>query len=236
MHLGSVPPATDGVWKAHDLPAGEYELQVWTPLLPPHEWLQTQSLVVGRLIGSRFIQIETRVAARAGADQRQARERLLMRRSCLALAVSTWMLSQPALAHEITAQIDLRAVVVDSPLDSFTEGGTGQLRFGGDDDGLRLGSVMIDAAGEIVDTIRYGITARATGMAIRIPSISPRRIWSGGLIPRAHCVGRRESGRSMRRSRWRIAPSAGTACTASARRRSTRGSARSCGPSAWRRR
>jgi plastocyanin len=37
----------DGVWTAHDLPAGEYELQVWTPLLPPHEWLQTQNAVVG---------------------------------------------------------------------------------------------------------------------------------------------------------------------------------------------
>lgn len=91
-----------------------------------------------------------------------------MRLSCLALAISTWTLSQSALAqdahaHEITAQIDLRAVVVDSPLDSFTEGGTGQLRFGGDDDGIRLGALMIDAAGELIDTVRYGITARATG-------------------------------------------------------------------------
>ena len=85
-----------------------------------------------------------------------------MRSACLALTVSMWALSQ-ASAHEITAKIDLRAVMVDSPLDSFTEGGTGELRFGGDDDGLRLGVVMIDAAGEIIDTIRYGITARATG-------------------------------------------------------------------------
>lgn len=37
----------DGVWKARDLPAGEYELQIWTPLLPPHDWLQTQTVVVG---------------------------------------------------------------------------------------------------------------------------------------------------------------------------------------------
>jgi plastocyanin len=37
----------DGVWKAHDLSAGDYELQVWTPLLPPHEWLLTQNLAVG---------------------------------------------------------------------------------------------------------------------------------------------------------------------------------------------
>lgn len=68
-----------------------------------------------------------------------------------------------AQTHEITAQIDLRAVAVDSPLDSFAEGGTGQLRFGGDDDGLRLGAVMIDAAGQLLETVRYAVTARATG-------------------------------------------------------------------------
>ena len=67
-----------------------------------------------------------------------------MRLAWLGVAI---LLSHSAMAHEITAQIDLRAVVVDSPLDSFTEGGTGQLRFGGDDDGVRLGAVMIDAAG-----------------------------------------------------------------------------------------
>jgi plastocyanin len=37
----------DGLWTAHDLPAGQYELQIWTPLLPAHEWLQTQSIAVG---------------------------------------------------------------------------------------------------------------------------------------------------------------------------------------------
>lgn len=72
-------------------------------------------------------------------------------------------------AHEFAAQIDLRAVVVDSPLKSFTEGGTGQFRFGGDEDGVRLGTLMIDAAGEIIETVRYGITARATGDGDRNP-------------------------------------------------------------------
>jgi hypothetical protein len=86
-----------------------------------------------------------------------------MRLSWLALTVSMWALSQSALAHEITAQIDLRGVLVDSPLQSFTDGGTGELRFGRGDDGLRLGKVMIDAAGEIIDTVRYGVTAQATG-------------------------------------------------------------------------
>lgn len=92
-----------------------------------------------------------------------------MRLSCLALTVSMWTLSQSALAHEITAQIDLRGVLIDSPLEPFTEGGTGELRFGHGDDGLRLGKVMIDAAGEIIDTVRYGVTARATGDGDRNP-------------------------------------------------------------------
>jgi hypothetical protein len=92
-----------------------------------------------------------------------------MRFSSVALAISIWALSQSALAHEITARVDVRAVLVDSPLDSFTEGGTGELRFGKDDDGFRLGAVMIDAAGEIVDTVRYGVTARATGDGDRNP-------------------------------------------------------------------
>jgi hypothetical protein len=44
----------DGVWKAHDLPAGEYELQVWTPLLPPHEWMLTQTIAVGEATRASF--------------------------------------------------------------------------------------------------------------------------------------------------------------------------------------
>lgn len=36
----------DGVWRAGDLPTGEYELQVWTPLLPPHEATMTRHVVL----------------------------------------------------------------------------------------------------------------------------------------------------------------------------------------------
>lgn len=84
-------------------------------------------------------------------------------RAGLVLSLATSLLGGVAAAHELAAQVDLRAVLVDSPLDSFAEGGTGQLRFGGDDDGLRLGALMIDASGQIVDTVRYAVTARATG-------------------------------------------------------------------------
>jgi hypothetical protein len=47
---------------------------------------------------------------------------------------------------ELTTSVDLRAVAVDSPLTSFTEGGTGLLRFDEDHDGLRLGRIVIEAA------------------------------------------------------------------------------------------
>lgn len=84
-------------------------------------------------------------------------------RAMLVMASATVLIAGTAVADEITAQADLRAVIVDSPLDSFAEGGTGELRFGGDDDGLRLGAVMINASGQLLDTIHYDITARATG-------------------------------------------------------------------------
>ena len=65
--------------------------------------------------------------------------------------------------HEFTALLDVRYVRVESPYTSFTEGGEGQLRFDEDHDGLRLGSLMLDAAGPISETIRYAATAFATG-------------------------------------------------------------------------
>ncbi|MFL6575722.1 MAG: hypothetical protein ACJ8MR_03850 [Povalibacter sp.] len=65
--------------------------------------------------------------------------------------------------HEFTAEIDMRYVLVDSPYPSFTEGGIGQLRFDEDHDGVRLGSLMLDATGPVTETIRYAATAFATG-------------------------------------------------------------------------
>lgn len=65
--------------------------------------------------------------------------------------------------HEFTAMADLRAVAVDSPYTSFTEGGLGLLRFDEAHDGLRLGSLMLDITGPLSETIRYTATAYATG-------------------------------------------------------------------------
>jgi plastocyanin len=48
----------DGVWKASDLPAGAYQLEVWTPLLPAHESLLTQSVVVGDASTSASFQLK----------------------------------------------------------------------------------------------------------------------------------------------------------------------------------
>ena len=65
--------------------------------------------------------------------------------------------------HEFTAQADVRYVLVDSPYESFTQGGLGQLRFDEGHDALRLGSLMLDAAGSLTETVRYATTAFATG-------------------------------------------------------------------------
>ena len=65
--------------------------------------------------------------------------------------------------HEFTAQLDLRAVAVDSPYASFTEGSLGLLRFDEAHDGIRLGALMLDASGPITETLRYTATAYATG-------------------------------------------------------------------------
>lgn len=64
--------------------------------------------------------------------------------------------------HEVFLQADLRAVAVDSPLESFTEGGLGLLRFDEHHDGAQLGRVLLDFAGPIGETFRYTLTASAT--------------------------------------------------------------------------
>ena len=37
----------NGRWRASDVPAGEYDLQVWSPLLPPQDATLTQHLIMG---------------------------------------------------------------------------------------------------------------------------------------------------------------------------------------------
>lgn len=81
----------------------------------------------------------------------------------IAIAVSAFAFAgTTAYAHELYVQVDMRAVGVDSPLQSFTEGGLGLLRFDADHEGLQLGRVLIDAAGPIGETLRYTVTASAT--------------------------------------------------------------------------
>jgi len=66
-------------------------------------------------------------------------------------------------AYELTAQIDLRAVAVDSPYKSFTEGGLGLLRFDEAHDDLRLGRAMLNARGPLSETLWADATVSATG-------------------------------------------------------------------------
>jgi hypothetical protein len=66
-------------------------------------------------------------------------------------------------AYEITLQADVRAVVVDSPYDSFVHGGLGLLRFDERHDGVQLGRVMGNFNGPITDTVRTDVTLSAVG-------------------------------------------------------------------------
>lgn len=64
--------------------------------------------------------------------------------------------------HELIVEVDMRAVAIDSSLDSFTEGGLGLLRFDEEHEGLQLGRIMLDASGPLTETLRYAVIANAT--------------------------------------------------------------------------
>jgi len=81
--------------------------------------------------------------------------------TCAALLCAAGPVSS-SFAHELTVQADMRAVAVDSPLPSFTEGGLGVLRFDEAHDGLQLGRLLIDATGPLSETFHYTVTASAT--------------------------------------------------------------------------
>jgi hypothetical protein len=65
--------------------------------------------------------------------------------------------------YQLTLQADVRLVAVDSPYESFTQGGLGLLRFDEDHDGLQLGRFMTNFNGPITDTVRTDITLSAVG-------------------------------------------------------------------------
>jgi hypothetical protein len=63
----------------------------------------------------------------------------------------------------LEVEVDLRAVASDSPLTSFTAGGTGELRFDEEHDGLRLGRLLIDYRAQPFETLTTQLTLSATG-------------------------------------------------------------------------
>jgi hypothetical protein len=67
-----------------------------------------------------------------------------------------------ALPYEFHGYADLRAVAVDSPLESFAYGGLGLLRFDEGHDGVQVGRLMFDLSGPIAETLRIQATASAT--------------------------------------------------------------------------
>jgi hypothetical protein len=64
---------------------------------------------------------------------------------------------------ELTTSVDLRVVAVDSPLASFTEGGMGLLRYDEAHDGIRLGRVVVEGRGPLLETVHAQFVASATG-------------------------------------------------------------------------
>lgn len=60
-------------------------------------------------------------------------------------------------------EIDLRAVVSDTALTSFTDGGLGELRFDEEHGGLRLGRVLVDYRAQPFETLATHLTLSATG-------------------------------------------------------------------------
>lgn len=64
--------------------------------------------------------------------------------------------------YEFEGYADLRMVSVDSPLQSFMNGGLGLLRFDEDHDGLQLGRLALDFGGPLTESLRAHATMIAT--------------------------------------------------------------------------
>jgi hypothetical protein len=61
--------------------------------------------------------------------------------------------------YELRGYADMRAVVSDSSLRSFAQGGLGLLRYDERHDGLRAGRIAFDASGPLTDALRAQLTA-----------------------------------------------------------------------------
>jgi hypothetical protein len=82
-----------------------------------------------------------------------------------AVAGSSWPVAHAdtdASAFAIHGQIDLRAVAVDSPVDSFAHGGTGALRFDASHEGVQVGRLLLDMTGALSETLRLQLVASGT--------------------------------------------------------------------------
>ena len=72
---------------------------------------------------------------------------------------ATEAMASDATPYEAHGFLDARAVAVDSPLVSFTQGGLGLLRFDEDHDGLQFGRLALDLAGPLTESVRGQLTA-----------------------------------------------------------------------------
>ncbi len=121
-----------------------------------------------RCIGPRVVQIETRLAARAQADQRQQYETTKMRCRVNPGDLHVDAESVPCLLRTRgRTKSPLRSTCVRSSIE-FAAGLVYRRRHRSVALQSRrrrhpVGAVMIDAAGVLIDTIRYSVTTRATG-------------------------------------------------------------------------
>src|SRR5579863_7137979 len=77
-------------------------------------------------------------------------------------------MATPAAADDFYAVVDLRAVASDGER-SFLDGGLGELRFDGQHDGLRLGSVSLGYHHDFFEIVHFNANAVAYGDRDRSP-------------------------------------------------------------------
>ena len=65
--------------------------------------------------------------------------------------------------HQLTGAVDFSALLADSALPSWIEGGNGKLRFDGDHDGILANRAFLDYRGRITNTLFGQVVANVNG-------------------------------------------------------------------------
>ena len=230
-HFGTTD--AQGTVTLPDVPAGSYQVQVWSPRLDPSKAVAGGSLTVGPGAavaaghsGPQAAGLSPPVAARWW---RETTDGAHLRR-----ADAGWPQRQRAEESDrnaLTGAMDLSWILADSELPSWLEHGNGKLRFDEEHDGLRFfahvsrlsraARLHAECPRDAQRQRRYVPEARLHRGLSRVAAIAPQR-----LAP-----ARPGSAASIRSCRSRTRMPAGAAPTACRRQSSTPGSARNCASS-----